>query len=107
MPCATAMCDGLERTGIAHEECTKLRQQDVGGTWEGRDVGGASKQCTLCHVAGSTRRTVAFFPPNRKPGEVNLSVTVTNVSFEFTKLVRDSHAYKSGHVALHAIICLG
>lgn len=32
------------------------------------------------------RRTVAFFPPGTPASEVSVSVVVTNVSFEFTKL---------------------
>jgi hypothetical protein len=42
--------------------------------------------CASDLPAPGTRRTLAWFPEGANPRDVNLSVVVTNVSVEFTKL---------------------
>jgi hypothetical protein len=40
----------------------------------------------MCGLHAGLRRTVAFYPENLPPSEVNVTVVITNVSVEFTKL---------------------
>eukprot|EP00798_Chlamydomonas_sp_ICE-L_P024016 gene24016-9591_t len=49
-------------------------------------IGGALRSEGPFASAGSTRRTLAWFPEGANPRDVNLTVTMTNVSVEFTKL---------------------
>jgi hypothetical protein len=37
-------------------------------------------------LSAGLRRTVAFYPSNLPPSEINVTVVITNVSVEFTKL---------------------
>jgi hypothetical protein len=42
--------------------------------------------CAIPSGASGARRTIAWFPEGGNANEINVSITITNVSVEFTKL---------------------
>lgn len=65
----------------------------------------ASGEGSIPTGANGTRRTLAWFPPEGSARDLNVSVLVTNVSFEFTNLGETGGGLALYRAHLHWIDC--